>query len=95
MTAAPTFLSSPCLVVGIPVFLATFCLKAVMPTALLRENDNPGIFMAIYFIVYLNSCMRLIVSGWSIVGDVKRILIRNQAVVFVFLYLLHPDAFPA
>lgn len=50
MTAAPTFLSSPCLVVGIPVFLATFCFKAVMPTALLRENDNPGIFMAIYFI---------------------------------------------
>lgn len=39
----PTFLSSPALVVGIPVLRATFCLKADIPTARLSEKDKPGI----------------------------------------------------
>ena len=45
MTAAPIFLSRPCLVIGIPVALLIFCLIAVIPIALLSEKDNPGIFI--------------------------------------------------
>lgn len=43
----PTLRSKPCLVVGIPVLRAIFCLTAVMPTALLREKLNPGIFILV------------------------------------------------
>ena len=46
ITLPPIFLSSPCLVIGIPVALLTFCLIFVTPTALLSENDNPGIFIS-------------------------------------------------
>ena len=46
-TILPTFLSNPCLVVGIPVFLLIFCLAAVIPIALLREKLNPRIFITI------------------------------------------------
>ncbi len=45
ITNRPTFLSKPCLVIGIPVFLLIFCLAAVMPSALLSEKLNPGIFI--------------------------------------------------
>lgn len=45
--ALPTLRSKPCLVVGMPVLRAIFCLTAVMPTALLREKLNPGIFILV------------------------------------------------
>ena len=43
----PTLRSKPCLVVGMPVLRAIFCLTAVIPTALLREKLNPGIFISV------------------------------------------------
>lgn len=46
-TILPIFLSSPCLVVGNPVFLLIFCLAAVIPTALFQEKLNPRIFICI------------------------------------------------
>ena len=39
----PSFLSNPDFVVGIPVLLAIFCLKEVIPNALLHEKENPQI----------------------------------------------------
>ena len=45
ITAAPIFRSRPCFVIGIPVVLAIFCLTFVIPTALLSENESPGIFV--------------------------------------------------
>lgn len=42
----PTFLSKPCLVVGMPVFRLIFCFTAVIPTALFSEKLNPGIFIS-------------------------------------------------
>jgi len=41
-TKRPIFRSNPPLVVGIPVFLAIFCLIADTPKARLRENDMPN-----------------------------------------------------
>ena len=41
----PTLRSSPCLVVGMPVVRANFCLAREMPKALFHEKDNPGIFI--------------------------------------------------
>lgn len=41
------FFSSPCLVVGNPVFLLIFCFAAVIPTALFQEKLNPRIFICI------------------------------------------------
>lgn len=38
----PILRSKPCLVVGIPVALATFPLAALMPTARFNENENPN-----------------------------------------------------
>ena len=52
-TNLPTFLSKPCLVVGIPVFLLIFCLAAVIPTALFQEKLNPFIF--IYIVISYNT----------------------------------------
>lgn len=46
-TNLPIFLSSPCLVVGNPVFLLIFCFAAVIPTALFHEKLNPRIFICI------------------------------------------------
>ena len=46
-TNLPIFLSSPCLVVGNPVFLLIFCFAAVIPTALFQEKLNPRIFICI------------------------------------------------
>lgn len=52
--ALPILRSNPCLVVGMPVFLAIFCFTALTPTALLSEKDKPGIFIVQYFdAVYL------------------------------------------
>lgn len=45
-TILPTFLSKPCLVVGMPVFRLIFCFAAVISTALLSEKLNPGIFIS-------------------------------------------------
>ena len=42
-TIFPNFLSNPALEVGIPVSRASFCLACVMPSALFKENDTPGI----------------------------------------------------
>lgn len=74
MTVAPTFLSIPCLVVGTPVFFATFCFNAVIPMALFRENDNPGIFMSIYLLYcFLNFLTLLIISfGVDLLLDMFR-----------------------
>jgi hypothetical protein len=38
----PTFLSSPVFDVGIPVVRETFCFSLVMPRALFREKERPG-----------------------------------------------------
>ena len=43
ITNLPTFLSSPCLVVGTPVLRVIFCLAAVIPIALFQEKLNPFI----------------------------------------------------
>lgn len=43
----PTLRSMPCLVEGNPVLRAIFCFTAVIPTALLREKLNPGIFISV------------------------------------------------
>ena len=58
MTAAPIFLSRPCLVIGTPVALLIFCLIAVIPNALLSENDNPGILMIILSVNLYNRQIR-------------------------------------
>ena len=42
MTLPPISLSSPCLVKEILAALLAFCLRALNPSALFRENDNPG-----------------------------------------------------
>lgn len=47
MIAFPIFLSSPALLVGIPVSRANFCFIWVIPNALFNENDTPGIFIEI------------------------------------------------
>lgn len=44
----PILRSSPCLVVGMPVFLATLVFKPLMPIARFNENDNPGIFIVLF-----------------------------------------------
>ena len=44
----PILRSNPCLVVGMPVFLATLVLKPLMPIARFNENDNPGIFISLF-----------------------------------------------
>jgi hypothetical protein len=49
----PIFLSSPPLVVGIPVFLANFCFTEETPIALFQEKLNPN-FLPI--ITYLGLC---------------------------------------
>lgn len=57
MIVLPTFLSSPDLVSGIPVFCAILLLSTSMPRALLNENDvpgNPKIFMSFLFLAYSN-----------------------------------------
>lgn len=46
----PTLRSKPCLVVGTPIFLETFCRRAVSPTALFSENDTPGMRIIIQFL---------------------------------------------
>ena len=43
--APPILRSKPCLVVGIPTLRAILPFKALIPTARLSENDNPGIFI--------------------------------------------------
>ena len=48
-TNLPIFLSSPCLVVGNPVFLLIFCFAAVIPTALFQEKLNPRISYALQY----------------------------------------------
>ena len=53
MTAAPTFLSIPVFVVGIPVAFVKARLAAVMPTARLREKLSPGILVFVITIIYL------------------------------------------
>ena len=45
ITADPILRSRPSFVIGIPVVLAIFCLTFVIPTALLSENESPGIFV--------------------------------------------------
>ena len=57
MRVLPIFLSSPCLVVGMPVVLAIVLLRTSTPNALLGENDVPGmlnIFMAFIIVYILN-----------------------------------------
>lgn len=54
-TMPPTLRSSPPRVVGMPVVRATFCLKAVTPSARFHENDNPGIFIRFSFICIYGS----------------------------------------
>ncbi len=54
-TMLPTLRSSPPRVVGKPVVRATFCLKAVTPSARFHENDNPGIFIRFSFICIYGS----------------------------------------
>ena len=57
MRVLPIFLSSPCLVVGMPVVLAIVLLRTSTPNALLGENDVPGmlnIFMAFIVVYILN-----------------------------------------
>lgn len=39
----PIFLSSPFREVGIPVFLLKVCFALVIPKALFKEKENPGI----------------------------------------------------
>lgn len=41
---APIFLSKPCLVVGMPVFLAKLCFAPVIPKALFHEKEKPIFF---------------------------------------------------
>lgn len=54
-TIFPNFLSKPALEVGIPVSRANFCLACVIPSALFKENDTPGIFILdIMSIIELN-----------------------------------------
>lgn len=43
ITVLPIFLSSPCFVVGIPVFFAIDLLSTSIPKARLGEKDVPGI----------------------------------------------------
>lgn len=43
----PTLRSKPCLVVGMPVLRAIFCLTAVTPIARLSEKLSPGIFISV------------------------------------------------
>lgn len=45
----PTFLSSPLLEVGIPVFLLKFCFACVIPKALFQEKESPGILNDDFF----------------------------------------------
>lgn len=48
--AAPNFLSTPCLLIGIPIYLDIFCFNAVSPLALLHEKERPGnIFIVISY----------------------------------------------
>lgn len=51
MIADPIFRSNPCFVIGMPVFLAMLCLTCVMPSALLSENDTPGILLMVLVIL--------------------------------------------
>ena len=45
----PILRSNPCLVVGMPILLATFVFKPLIPTARFSENDNP--FMVVNMLV--------------------------------------------
>ena len=67
ITAPPIFLSRPCLVIGIPVALLTFCFIALIPTALFSENDNPGIF------IY---CYNLLLNGLQNVSDERKTILK-------------------
>ena len=58
--APPILRSKPCLVVGIPTLRAILVFKPLMPNALLRENDNPGIFIMLYTILLDNRLLPLI-----------------------------------
>ena len=44
-TKAPTLRSRPLRVVGMPVLRANFCFIAVIPSALFKEKESPGIFI--------------------------------------------------
>ena len=55
ISVLPSFLSSPCLVVGIPVARAIVLLSTSTPNARLGENDVPGmlkIFMVVVLLIY-------------------------------------------
>lgn len=52
MIVAPTFLSMPLFVVGIPVAFVKARLAAVMPRALFKEKLNPGIFVLVITFIY-------------------------------------------
>jgi amino acid permease len=52
----PTLRSKPNLVVGMPVLLATFVFKPLIPTARFSENDNPFIIVHILINRLQNYC---------------------------------------
>ena len=71
MRVLPIFLSSPCLVVGMPVVLAIVLLRTSTLNALLGENDVPGmlnIFMAfiVGYILYVGWSENVIITLWNI-----------------------------
>ena len=71
MRVLPIFLSSPCLVVGIPIVLAIVLLRTSTPNALLGENDVPGmlnIFMAfiVGYILNVGRSENVIITLWNI-----------------------------
>ena len=51
MITFPIFRSRPALLVGMPVSRANFCFIWVIPNALFKENDTPGIFIEIVFLI--------------------------------------------
>lgn len=77
ITADPILRSRPCLVNGMPVVLAIFCLTFVMPTALLSEKESPGIFVMI--ISSLPSRVPLPMLPWHFRFDVSKIQLRGRA----------------